>query len=284
MKLVVIMFFLFSSVAMAATQAELSKILNLSGKQRMLSQRIAKSALFIARDIRTDDSIKDMRKAMSNFSLTLKGLQNGNSLLGIVKVDNVGIQQQLSVVAKIWSGFEKEIKVVVAGKSTRATLKKIAKDSVPLLNEMSKAVEMYATEAYKSSGGKLSVNKATAINLSGKQRMLSQKMTKELLQVSLSLGKTASLNDLTNTVSLFDKTLNGLIEGEPSLKLIASKNNEILGQLGKVKKIWKLYQPILQSSIEDKNVDATKLNKIYTLNTELLDSMNKAVGLIEKKY
>ena len=284
MKLLLMVLFLFSTIVMASGQSELSKIMNIAGKQRMLSQRIAKNALFIASGINKAESVKDMRKAMSNFSLALNGLQNGNALLGIVKVDNVKIQTQLSVVSRIWKSFEKEIKLVVAGKSTRATLKKIAKDSVPLLSEMNKAVGVYAIEAQKSASGKLSAEKTVAINLSGKQRMLSQKMTKELLQVSLSLEKTASLSDLETTVSLFDKTLNGLISGEESLKLVASTNSEILVQLEKVKNIWKNYEPILLKSIKEKNVDIVVLEKVYILNVDLLNSMNRAVGLIEKKF
>src|SRR5215469_12254913 len=56
---------------------------------------------------------------------------------------------------------------------------------------------------------------AVSINLSGRQRMMSQRMTKALLTLDRSLeeenkeGVRSSLNELTMTVRRFDRTLMG---------------------------------------------------------------------------
>ncbi len=57
---------------------------------------------------------------------------------------------------------------------------------------------------------------AVIVNLAGKQRMLTQKMTKEALAVSRGLEKEENLK---KTADLFDRTLKGLISGDAELNL-----------------------------------------------------------------
>lgn len=92
-------------------------------------------------------------------------------------------------------------------------LNKIAAQNIPLLKNMNKAVQMYA----KSSGFKLDAGMAATINLAGKQRMLTQKMTKELLMVANNIDAAAAKENMNKTVVLFEKNLNGLVQGDASL-------------------------------------------------------------------
>lgn len=52
---------------------------------------------------------------------------------------------------------------------------------------------------------------AVSINLAGKQRMLTQKMTKEVLLVKAGIKKEENLKNLRASRDLFHQTLNGLI-------------------------------------------------------------------------
>ena len=71
----------------------------------------------------------------------------------------------------------------------------------------------------------------TVINLAGKQRMLTQKMSKEALYIAKGIDVDANKASLAKTVALFDKTLKGLISGEESLGLPATTDKDILAQL-----------------------------------------------------
>jgi hypothetical protein len=57
------------------------------------------------------------------------------------------------------------------------------------------------------------------INLAGKQRMLTQKMTKELLLVANGIDADANKANLGKTVALFQSTLTGLLDGDEGLGL-----------------------------------------------------------------
>ncbi len=112
------------------------------------------------------------------------------------------------------------------------------------------------------------------INLAGKQRMLTQKMTKEALAYSNGNG---SLNDLKKTVDLFDKTLNGLIDGDHKLNLPKTEDEIILSKLNDVKKLWKPFKEKIENVSSSANLDYVLNNNI-----KLLKTMNEAVGLFEE--
>ncbi len=108
---------------------------------------------------------------------------------------------------------------------------------------------------------------ANTINKAGKQRMLIQKMTKELLLVAKGIDVETSKTNLANTVIEFEKVLTEL-----SANTI---NESIAAQLKKVQKKWDKYQPILASV----DISEPTLHKVDKLSSSLYKAMNKAVQL-----
>jgi nitrate/nitrite-specific signal transduction histidine kinase len=144
-------------------------------------------------------------------------------------------------------------------------LESIAKENIPLLKNMNKAVGMYA----KASGSKVDPEMAKTINLAGKQRMLTQKMTKELLLVANGIDADANKENAKKTGELFESTLKDLTD--------KCKNDDIKNQLGTVAKLWEEYKDII---VKADTSDAS-LKKAEELNMPLLKNMNKAVKMYE---
>jgi len=92
------------------------------------------------------------------------------------------------------------------------------------------------------------------LNLSGKQRMLTQKMSKEVLLIARNNDVEGNLKNLEATASLFDKTLIGLIDGDQDLNLPPTVDFIIKMQLGKVQLLWSKFYPPIQKIIETKTV------------------------------
>ena len=86
----------------------------------------------------------------------------------------------------------------------------------------------------------------TLINLSGKQRMLTQKMSKEFMLVALNIDKEKNIENLTATARLFDKTLTGLQRGDSELGLVATDSRRINRQLDKVVPLWRNFQSLVK--------------------------------------
>lgn len=72
---------------------------------------------------------------------------------------------------------------------------------------------------------------AVVINLTGRQRMLSQKMSKETLAFSQNIVQAAVLKE---TAVLFNKTLNGLINGDAEQDLLVCKNAKIIAVINDI--------------------------------------------------
>lgn len=276
--------FFMVSASFAITEHEMGIVINLSGKQRMLTQKMSKEMLLIAKGVDAAGNEANLKKTAALFDKTLKGLIHGDADLRLVKCENPKIVKQLEKVATLWVGFKKNVNVVLGGDTSKAVLEKVAKENLPLLKNMNRAVKMFEDDAKKMGGKSLSSGMATNLNLSGKQRMLTQKMTKELLLVANGIDPDKNIRNLRRTTSLFERTLKGLLDGDKDLELPGTKNSDIRGQLGTVKNLWKKYKPVLGKAIAGGagSISKNDLQEAAKLNLPLLKEMNKAVGMYEK--
>ncbi len=140
---------------------------------------------------------------------------------------------------------------------------------------------------------------AKVIDIAGRQRMLTQKMTKEayffltLLEVSEEeLTKTRS--NLAESVLLFDATIKALKNGGTVLgtdgkeTLLPESSNEVKIQLEKTYEMWVSFKSSLEI-ITDQNVDIgsdrfyNAVKDVWENNIQILNESNKAVILLEKE-
>jgi hypothetical protein len=265
----------------APTAAEYGTILNLSGKQRMLSQKMSKEAMLIALSTNVDKNVESLQKTTSLFDKTLKGLKNGDASLGLPPTEDLVILSQLAIVESIWQEFYPLMKQVIDNKSvTPEQLEAIASKNLPLLKEMNKAVGLYEKDAQKG-GLKADPGLATTLNLSGKQRMLTQKMSKEFMLVALDYNIDDTKIALQGTYELFDKTLTGLIEGDDELGLPATTQDHILSQLDTVDNIWQEFRVAIEAGADFGTdiIEKEMIEQVESKNLPLLKEMNATVQL-----
>jgi len=253
------------------TKQDMGVIINLAGKQRMLTQKMSKEILLIAKGINVVENQKNLRHTATLFNKTLAGLANGDSELALVKIENPSIARQIYKVYKLWKVFLESVNMVLMGDTSPAVLKNIAQQNLPLLKEMNKAVKMYEKESSSS----LEPWLAVTINLAGKQRMLTQKMTKELLLVAIGIEPKKNQAKMEQTMSSFERTLAGLLDGDAELGLPATKDVVIRDQLMLVKNQWNSYKSILIKN----NVFNPDLIIASRVNILLLKEMDKAVHM-----
>ncbi len=133
---------------------------------------------------------------------------------------------------------------------------------------------------------------AVIINLAGRQRMLTQKMTKEMLNLIRGNRTSEDVNFLRSTMRVFETTLDALYNGGKApldLKMtrfreIPPSRGMVRKQLEKVKFLWEKFKPHLLSILREGDSNATSQDVTYVMehNLELLSEMNKAVGLMQK--
>ncbi|VAX14949.1 Methyl-accepting chemotaxis protein [hydrothermal vent metagenome] len=270
--------------AYPATDQEFAVILNLSGKQRMLTQKMSKEILLVASGVDASANKANLKKTADLFDKTLKGLIAGDADLGLVAAENKKIVKQLKKVQGLWGSFRKNVDAVLGGDTSKPVLEKVAKENLPLLKNMNRCVKMFENDAKKGGGAKMGAGMATVINLAGKQRMLTQKMTKELLLVANGINADKNKLNLKKTASLFDRTLKGLLDGDKDLELPGTHDDAIRAQLATVAKLWQGYKPLVDKVVASSSNDVSPvdLGVAAKVNLPLLKNMNKAVGMYQK--
>lgn len=120
--------------------------INLAGKQRMLSQKMAKEALLIYLDIESRKNKRLLQQTYALFEKTLKGLKYGDGELGLPGTRELKIVHQIDRVMSIWSELKPIIERssdIMIDKISKEELEKLGQLNVLVLDEVDKTVRMY---------------------------------------------------------------------------------------------------------------------------------------------
>lgn len=133
-------------------------IINIAGKQRMLTQNISKNIFYLYHN--NSDSYSELDSSTIEFIYNLNSLKNGNTLTGISKAPTDEIAKQLLKVEILWNYFHKNINgfkdlIQRNDKSNDADLKNIVtsvySNNTILLSEVENLVSMYTIYAEQKS-------------------------------------------------------------------------------------------------------------------------------------
>lgn len=125
-------------------------VINIAGKERMLTQKISKNIFYLYQNGTNDFS--ELDNATEEFIYNLKSLKNGNRLTGITKVPNDKIAKQISDVQILWNSFDKNVQefktlLLQRDKNNEKQIKNIVNSiyntNNNLLEEVDNLVSMY---------------------------------------------------------------------------------------------------------------------------------------------
>jgi nitrate/nitrite-specific signal transduction histidine kinase len=124
-------------------------IVNIAGKERMLTQRIAKNIFYLYHNHNFDFS--ELNHSVDEFIYNINSLKNGNKLINIESAPTDKIAEQISKVLILWQGFYKNVelfKYLLIQRSTNEEYLKVRVDYIyntnnVLLKEVDKLVTMY---------------------------------------------------------------------------------------------------------------------------------------------
>lgn len=253
--------------------------LNEAGRQRMLSQRMSKAACLAQMGVDAKLHRKMAKDAATRFDLVLKGLQTGDADIGLAPETSRTVQIQLEKTQALWNEFQPVLERMTQEGQDAEALSEMRKRNVPLLKQMNRAVA--AIQSEMASGIEVS-ERAMAINLAGRQRMLSQKVVKELCLLEAGLDPEADRNALRETVAEFEETLHDLREGNQARGLVPAPSWDIDAQLEIVESLWFEMASILQSAISGGTPGINDLGYAAFLAEAVLKEMNTAVLMYEK--
>ena len=286
---------MYSSLNKSSSKFKLANDINLAGRQRMLTQRIAKDALQYILNLDREETLEDLKKSINMFNETLDGLFNGSKKLHLHGTKLPRIVNQLNIVKSKWSTTEPL--VLTALKPENIQNQQMTKEMIDGLDEvkkqMNKAV-VYYTQSLNRQKQIMKLNalingfNATkdnskhVVNLAGKQRMLTQRISKLAIECKTQIIPEAC-DLLEKYINLYDKTLKGFKNGDSDLNLTPTKSKEALAQIDKIDKLWQPFKKAAMKVRNSKGKDLDSLKFILANNEELLKQSDKLVKIFEQE-
>ena len=265
-----------------AETKNLNHVINLAGMQRMLTQKISKESLLVALGIDREENLRNLEESRALFDRTLKGLRNGDADLGLRATTEPEVLDDLGKVEELWPLLDSVVRNSVAGQNVSAqSIDTIVELNLPLLQATDDTVKAYEWEARSGNVNLISML-TVAVNMSGRQRMLSQKMFKEYLLIAYREEERNNRRNLGKTIKLFDHTLQGLIQGDNDQGILRAPTPEIRAQLRVVERQWDEIRPQLEPFVKAGRPDPGAIAKVAQKNLLLLEDLNKAISLYER--
>ncbi|MDO6421907.1 type IV pili methyl-accepting chemotaxis transducer N-terminal domain-containing protein [Saccharophagus degradans] len=200
---------ILSLVATDCLAFTMGDAINISGRQRMLSQRIAQTYLLKAIQPDVAHHQKRLDRAVNEFQRNLTTLQAFE--------EAQSLQPQLRLVANLWQDY----KILAQAPVSKESAEKLLMLSNQVLTEAHTYVQQLQTLANHSS--------AELVNISGRQRMLSQRIAKNYLAYYWEINKEGSLSNLFADLEEFQNKLEYLMASPYNTGEINQKLEKTMG-------------------------------------------------------
>lgn len=255
--------------------------INLSGKLRMLSQRVPSAACHLASGIDPEGAKQLLTAASAEFEQILTGLEFGDDNLKIY-----GSEERRKTLAVIhdlrskWDPVKDAAAQMVSGDLSEDNVNTIINQNMNILGTAKLLVAELVAQ-YSNPTAMLQAD-AMLIDIAGRQRMLTQKISKESCMISAGYASADTQSDLEGTIQMFEVSLLALTEGMKEAGINPPPSHQISEGLRHVKIEYDQAKPMLSAILSGHNpTDDDRASKFKVLNTTM-GKLNEVVIMYTK--
>jgi len=185
----------------------IGEIVNIAGKQRMLSQRIAKDYLYIGAKVTQDKASKELEKSIEEFDKGLKTLSNS--------ISDRDIKNLITFVKMSMEELNDIIK------------KPFNINNAQLVLDLSESMLEGSQYIVNSLKQKYKLKSVKVVDRAGKQRMLSQRIAKYYIAYQLGIKDKNTIEQTKTAVEHFNENHKFLINYKDNTTAINRELNEV---------------------------------------------------------
>jgi len=197
----------------ALVKKDAIQLINVAGKQRMLSQRIAKDYLYIGKKVATDKATRQLKASLEEFrsnQAKLAEMINDPEIKNLLEFVNMSLSELEEIVKKPFS-----------------------LDNAQLVLDLSESMLEGSQYVVDSLTNTLNIKESTVVAKSGKQRMLAQRIAKYYIAYQSGIKDKNTVDQMNAAVKEFSENHKTLMENKDNTATINQK-------LAKVDKLWKV--------------------------------------------
>ena len=239
-----------------------SYIINIAGRQRMLSQKITKEIFYIKSSENFD--FQNLNEDIESFEKNLYILIEGNKKLGVYKPPNKDIKNKLNLVLELWKPFKEKILQL------EKDIKGVKKDKEVMMNKFDNILKISDKVVKKMVKFKLP---GSYIDLSGRQRMLSQRMGLYLVRYIDTFSQNYFYT-YYEAMKMYDRTIQSFINDKT-----VKEKKELYESVSSNYEYWKKFKLYINNLIAKETKIDMNMTYIHNNNTKLLKTMDEAVWL-----
>jgi len=232
---------------------DINSAINKAGRQRMLSQRMAKAYFQIGQQVEVERSKKILDSSVATFDRQLVELKNFSP--------TPEIKENYLKLEKAWLGYKDLLVGAPPSPDNGRKVLEISDQVLGLAHQGTLLLEKQST----STAGRL-------VNISGRQRMLSQRMAKFYQAIAWGVGNDKSAAEL-------DKARKEFVAAQLELAAAPANTPQIKESLDLVKQQWMFFENALNQKA---GPDKRPQTAVATTSERILEEMETVVGQYEK--
>lgn len=266
--------------AVDAAPAALPRQLNLAGRQRLISQRLTAAVCFLSLGVDTDEQHLILLESTEIYANTLKLLRDGHPVFGLPPASDPSLILALDQARVVWNAVEPLARQALDGNTDPAILENLSYLEPSLLS----ASQAVVTALTDQLGDDVSedADLARALDMAGRQRMLSQAVVKEACLISRAnvseFAVPPHVRALNNRLDLFELETTFLRVGDEDLQIAPPPNLAAEEAIDRVLTAWQDMRALLDPAIEGESMGIDELDDLAVAYDELLPQLEDVVA------
>lgn len=259
-------------------EADTNRRIDLSGKLRMLSQRVVADACFVQSGIATEDALPMLTATISEVSAITHALEFGDTGLGIFGAE----ERRMTLAAigqfnEVWAPMQINALSIAQGDSTHDDVRRLNAQSAELLQIAHQLVSTVAAQYFNPAETRLA--DALLIDIAERQQYLAQDMAKNACLANAGIGTDGPIDALWSARMAFNSSIGALSLGMPSLGIQPPPTSKIDASLAAVRTAWLDMQKPIDAQLSGDALTQGQLEAVFYGANDMTRQMGSVISL-----